>query len=210
MDARTITAEMIREAMRSFCHGGQSVSNAQLYEVMGLTCEPEKDRLRTRINEMVKSGEVNKIEPGRYNYNFKFRLRTSNESFPKLWRFVRSQKPGWSITQASQLTRVSYTQASRYFVWLENEGYIALHSKEGQTHLYSGTAKAVATPETPYPPHTDRNPFERENAAAAQIARLMLCHDPYQPKTARDIVAACKTLLARFDRPDQEPQGETA
>ena len=207
---RTITTEMTRETLRSFCRGGKRVSNAQLYEVMGLCCEQEKDRLRTRIGDMVKQGEVIKVGPGLYEYNFKFRLR-QGESFPKLWRFARSQKPGWSITQASQLTRISYTQAARYFSWLENEGYIVRHGKDGATFLYRATDKAAASPETPYPPHTDRNPFERENAAAAHIARLMLCHDPYQPKTARDIVAACHVLLARFAGVNQlENGGETA
>lgn len=211
MEARTITTEMTREAMRSFCADGQRVSNAQLYEVMGLACEQEKDRLRTRIGDMVKQGEVIKVGPGLYEYNFKFRLR-SGESFPKLWRFVRTQKPGWSISHASQLTRISYTQAARYFAWLENEGYITRHSKDGQTQLYCGTARAVASPETPYPPITDRNPFERENAAAAELARLMLCHNPYQPTTARKIVTACNVLLARFDKSSTqlENEGETA
>jgi hypothetical protein len=194
---------MVREAVRSFCQGGKRVSNAQLYEAMALSSEPEKDRLRARVGCLVQQGEVIKVAPGLYEYNAKFRLRQAGESFPKLWRFVRTQKAGWSISQASQLVRVSYTQASRYCTWLENEGYITRSGKDGQTHLYRATDKADRTPETPYPPHTDRNPFARENVAAAQIARLLLCHDPYQQKTARDIVAACKVLLARFDKQTQ-------
>lgn len=208
-EARTITTGMAREAVRSFCKGGGRVSNAQLYEVMGLACEPEKDRLRTRINGMVDQGEVNRIGPDLYEYNFKFRLR-KNETYPRLWRFVRTQKPGWSVNAACQLTRVSYTQAMRYIAWLEGAGFVARHGKDGQTTLYRATDKADKTPETPFPPITDRNPFEKEAAAAAQIARLMLCHDPYQPKTARDIVAACNVLLARFNKSGQEAEGETA
>jgi len=212
-EARTITTDMVREAVRSFCQGGKRVSNAQLYEVMGLACEPEKDRLRTRINDMVKQGEVVKVGPGLYEYNYKFRLR-NNETCPKIWRFVRMQKPGWSVSHACQITRVSYTQAMRYIAWLENEGYVVRHGKDGQTALYRATDKADRTPETPYPPHTDRNPFAREAAAAAQIARLMLCHDPYRAKTAREIVAACNVLLARFNNPvtqnENENGGETA
>ena len=122
-ELRTLSTEMVREAIRGFCKTAKRVSNAQLYHVMGLTREPEKDRLRARVADMVRQGEVIKIEPGLYEYNSKFRLRTGNESFPKLWRFIRTQKPGWSITHASQLTRVSYTQAARYFGWLENGEY---------------------------------------------------------------------------------------
>jgi hypothetical protein len=190
--------EIAREALRSFCEGGKRVSNAQLYELMNLACEQEKNRLRTRIADMVRAGEVIKIAPGLYEYNFKYRLRQGGESFPKVWRFIRSQKPGWSITYACQLTRVSYTQAMRYCAWLENEGYITKHGKDGQTTLYRATDKADRCPETPYPPHTDRNPFERENAAAARLATLMLCHDPRQTRVAAEIVKNCNLLLARF------------
>lgn len=208
---KTITTDMVRAAMQSFCHGGKSVSNAQLYTVLGLDCEPEKDRLRTRVNNMVASGEVVKIKAGVYEYNFKYRSR-KNKTLPAVWRYVRMQKPGWSFNDACLLTRVSYTQVARYCTWLENEGYIALYGKDGATALYAATDKADATPETPFPPITDRNPFERENAAAAELARLMLCHDPYQPTTARKIVAACNVLLARFDKPfnQVENKGETA
>jgi hypothetical protein len=208
-EARTITTDMVREAMRSFCKGGKQVSNAQLYEVMALTCEQEKDRLRTRITDMIKAGEVIKIASGLYEYNFKYRVR-KNTTFPVIWRFIRTQKPGWSITYASQLTRVSYTQAARYCAWLENEGYIMRYGKDGQTILYNVTGKGVLSPETPYPPTTDRNPFEQENAAAARLATLMLCHDPYQPRVAAEIVKQCNVLLARFGVKQHENGGGQA
>lgn len=209
--ARTITTPMIREAMRSFCKGGRRVSKAQLYEALALTCAQEKDRLRTRITDMIKSGEVIKISTGLYAYNYKFRAR-EHPSYHAVWRFVRTQKPGWSINYACQLTRVSYTQVSRYCGWLENEGYIARHGKDGQTVLYRATDKADCSPETPYPPITDRNPFERENAAAARLATLMLCHDPYQPRVAAEIVKHCNVLLARFSvkQLENENKGDEA
>lgn len=37
-------------------------------------------------------------------------------------------------------------------------------------------------------------------AAAATIARLMLCADPYAKKTAQNITEACRVILARFDK----------
>jgi hypothetical protein len=206
-EPQTITAVMVREAMRSFCVGGKRVSNAQLYEVLELRCEQEKDRLRTRITDMVKAGEVIKVSAGLYEYNYKYRVRES-ATFPAVWRFVRSQKPGWSLTYASQITRISYTQVSRYCGWLENEGYITRHGKDSQTILYRATDKADKSPETPVPPITDRNPFERENAAAARLATLMLCHDPYQPRVAAEIVKNCRVLLARFAVNQNENSGE--
>lgn len=197
-DAQTITMEMVREAMRSHCRGGKRVSNAELYRLLDLKNETEKDRLRTRLNGMVNQGEVLRVDRGLYEYNFKYRVR-KNTTFPVIWRFVRMQKPGWTYADVCQITRISYSQVKRYCEWLENEEYIKRHGKKGAAITYRATGKADSTPETPYPSGTDRNPFERENVAAAELARLMLCHDPYQATTARKIVAACNVLLARFD-----------
>lgn len=208
MDApKTVTIEMVRDAMRSFCIDGASVTNAQLYDLLGLTCEPEKDRLRTRINGMVKQGEVEKVGPGKYEYNFSFRLR-ENKNYGKIWRFIRSQKPGWTYSEMSQLIRIHYTQVCRYCRWLEEEGFIDRHSRNGQSITYRGTDRAMITPETPYPPLRETDPFEKEKAAAARIARLMLCNDPYAINTAREIVAACGVLLARFEKNQQQNGGE--
>ena len=208
MDApKTVTMEMVRDAMRSFCADGASVTNAQLYDLLDLACEAEKNRLRTRINGMIRQGEVVKIGPGKYEYNFKFRLR-ADKSYGKIWRYVRSQKPGWTFSEACQMTRVSYTHLSRYSAWLEDEGYIERHGKSGKALTYRATQKAMMAPETPYPPLQEADPFEREKAAAAKIARLMLCNDPYAPKTAREVSAACGVLLARFGNTQQSNGGE--
>ncbi|CAK7025212.1 MAG: hypothetical protein DELT_02553 [Desulfovibrio sp.] len=195
---QTITMNMVRQAMRSHCKAGVAISNAELYRILDLKNEKEKDRLRTRLNGMVNQDEVFRVGPGKYEYNFKFRLR-KNTTFPVIWRFVRMQKEEWSFSDLCQLTRISYSQVKRYCEWLENEEYIVRYGKKGATITYRATEKAELTPETPYPDISDRNPFERENAAAAELARLMLCHDPYQSTTARKIVAACNVLRARFD-----------
>lgn len=202
-DAKTITTDMVREAMRAFCAGGRQVSNAQLFEVMELTQAQEKDRLRTRVTDMVAAGEVFRVARGLYEYNFKHRSR-KNTSFPRIWRFIRTQKPGWSFAMVSKLTQISYTQVMRYGRWLEDEQYIVRHGKDGTTQLYKATARASAAPETPFPPTTDRNPFERERAAAARLATLMLCHDPYSPRVAQEIVKHCCTLTERFGNTDTQ------
>ena len=204
---RTVTMEMVRVSMRSFCADGATVTNAQLYDLLGLTCEEEKNRLRTRINQMVKQGEVVKVSAGKYEYNFKFRLR-ADKSYGKIWRFIRSAKPGWTFSEGCQMTRVSYTHFSRTCTWLEEEGFIMRHGKKGPSITYKATQKAMMTPETPIPPLRETDPFEKEKAAAAKIARLMLCNDPYAVKTARDVVTACGVLLARFNKNQQQNGGE--
>lgn len=98
------------------------------------------------------------------------------------------------------MTRASYTYALRYITWLEQEGYVERCGKgKNNTTLYRNTSLARKTPETPYPPCKDTDPFEKERLAAATIARLMLCANPYALKTAKDIVAAAKILLTRFE-----------
>lgn len=204
---KTVTIEMVRDAMRSFCADGATVTNAQLYDLLGLTREEEKNRLRTRADNMVRQGELVRVGPGKYEYNFKFRLR-ADKSYGKIWRFIRSAKPGWTIPEGCQMTRVSYTHFSRTCAWLEEEGFIMRYGKKGPSITYKATQKAMMTPETPYPPLQETDPFEKEKAAAAKIARLMLCNDPYAVKTARELVTACGVLLARFNKNQQQNGGE--
>lgn len=116
-----------------------------------------------------------------------------------VWRFVRKAKPGWTLSECAMMTRVSYTQALRYCNWLADEGFIIRAGKdERNAATWRATAKADRTPETPYPPLREADPLARERVAAATIARLLLCADPYAKKTAQDITNACKVLLARF------------
>ena len=73
---------------------------------------------------------------------------------------------------------------------------------------WRATVKADKSPETPYPPLRETDPFARERAAAATIARLLLCADPYAKKTAQSITEACKVLLARFDKSRTENEND--
>ena len=192
-----VTMEALRKVMQNLCANGQEVSNTQLFNVLGLTSEPEKSRMRRRIQDMVAHGEVTRIKDGIFKYNFKNRPRESH-GYVKIWRFVRKQKPGWALNDAVLLTGVSYMPIRRYCSWLEEEGYIARMGKSKNTILFRATEKAEKTPETPYPPLQECDPFEKEYAAAAAIVKLMLCSDLYSKKTARSITAACETLMARF------------
>ena len=75
MEDRTITMEMVRLAFQSFGAGGVQISNAQLYDALGITSEVEMARMRARINSMVSHGEVNRVGSGVYTYNYKHRPR---------------------------------------------------------------------------------------------------------------------------------------
>lgn len=201
MTGKSITMDMVRLTLQSFGANGVEMSNAQLYSALAITTEPEKARMRTRINDMIAHGEVNRVSPGVYTYNFKHRPREAR-THTMLWRFVRTAKPGWDISGCAMLTRISYAQVLRYIAWLEGEGYVERAGRnEKRAILYRSTARAAASPETPYPPLRETDPFQKERVAAASITRLMLCADPYAPKTARSIAEACQVLMGRFGKP---------
>ena len=170
-----------------------------MYEALGLENDAEQAVVRSRISDMTRHGEVKRTRTGCFTYDFKHRPREA-KSYEALWRFVRKAKPGWSISECAMMTRVSYTQALRYCNWLAEEGFIARAGRDDRNAVtWRATVKADKNPETPYPPLRKTDPFARERAAAATIARLLLCADPYAKKTAQSITEACKVLLARFD-----------
>ncbi len=193
-----VTLEMVRNAAQALGENGQEVSYRQIYEALGLTNEAQQAVVRTRISNMGKHGEIKRTKPGCFVYDFKHRPREA-KTYEVIWRFARAAKPGWDVSGCAMLTRISYTQVLRYVSWLEGEGYVERAGRNAtRAVLYRATAKAAASPETPYPPIRGADPFQKERAAAASITRLMLCADPYAPKTARSITDACRVLLTRF------------
>lgn len=199
-----VTLEMVRNAVQAMGEGGQEVSYRQIYEALGLTNDAQQAVVRTRITDMTKHGEIKRTKRGCFVYDYKHRPREA-KTYVTLWRFVRAAKPGWDVSGCAMLTRISYTQALRYVSWLEGEGYVERTGRNAKRAiLYRATAKAAASPETPYPPIREADPFQKERTAAATITRLMLCADPYAPKTARSITDACRVLLARFEKSGEE------
>lgn len=169
---KELTSESIRLALRHFGKGGQEISHAMLFDALGLTEEGDKARLRNRINDMARMGEVVKIRPGAYTYNFSYRPRESR-ALPAIWRFVRKAKPGWCLKECALMVRVHYTHVLRYATWLEENGYIRrVGRNEKSAVTYCATSKADMTPETPYPPYKETDPFQKERAAAATGALL--------------------------------------
>ncbi len=199
-----VTLEMVRNAVQAMGDGGQEVSYRQIYEALGLNNEAQQAVVRTRISGMARHGEIKRTKPGCFVYDFKHRPREA-KTYEVIWRFIRAAKPGWDVSGCAMLTRISYTQVLRYVSWLENENYVERAGRNAKRAvLYRATAKAAASPETPYPPIREADPFQKERAAAASITRLMLCADPYAPKTARSITDACRVLLARFEKSGAE------
>ena len=62
----------------------------------------------------------------------------------------------------------------------------------------------MKSPETPYPPLRETDPFAKEKAAAVRIIDTLLRADPYAKKTAQAITEACRILLSRFEKGEAE------
>ena len=209
MDTRKeVSKEAVRAALQALGEGGKEISYRLVYEALGLENDAEQAVVRSRISDMTRHGEVKRTRTGCFTYDFKHRPREA-KSYETLWRFVRKAKPGWSLSECAMMTRVSYTQALRYCNWLAEEGFIARAGRDDRNAItWRATVKADKSPETPYPPLRETDPFARERAAAATIARLLLCADPYAKKTAQSITEACKVLLARFDKSRTENEND--
>lgn len=189
----------VRTAMQALGKDGQEISYRLIYEALGAKCEAEYAIVRSRVSDMLRHGEVKRIRPGCFIYDFKHRPREA-KTYEILWRYVRTAKPGWTVSECAMMTRVSYSRALRYCTWLEEAGYIQRIGKDAkQASTWRATQKADRSPETPYPPLNATDPYAKERSAAASIARLMLCADPNSRHTARRIVESAHILLARFE-----------
>ncbi|HCR12897.1 MAG TPA: hypothetical protein PKD41_10465 [Solidesulfovibrio sp.] len=184
-------------------NGKESVTSALLYEAMGLTAEPDKARLRSRVNALVKRGELKRIADGKYSYHPKARVR-SGEYYQRVWRAIRSAKPGFSWDDLAEVSRVSYTHIRKYGKWLLEEGYLERYGCKGTTHLFRATALARDTVETPYPPLDIVDPYETERNAACRLIRALMERDPGRTAVKEKIVENCRAILARFEKEDQD------
>ena len=200
------TTDAIRNALHRL--GGQGpVKNRQLYEELDAQTPDERRSLRHRLADLKKRAEIIKTGDA-WTYNYE-KFPRSDDIQPRIWRFVRCEKPGWSVTQIGLMLKLSHThtQLSSYCAYLEKEGFIEPCGKQGKVTLYRATAKADRSPETPRPPVPVADPFIAEKEAAARIISLMLCCNPEQKKTARLIVEACGVLTARFGGTTQSENG---
>lgn len=205
-----ITSELIRVAFRAFGQNEQEISNAQLYEVLEAISEADQAKIRTRISEMIKAGEIIKISSGRYKYNYKYKVRGNvvASGYTKIWRFVRQVKDSWTIKECSLMTGKDYTHVNRYINWLEGEGYIKVVGKKENSKCFITMQKAKMSPETPMPSYRDSDPFEKERNAGAKIIRLLLCGNLYNASVARELVVACEVLQNRFNKKNQNEESE--
>lgn len=140
----------VRAALQALGEGGKEISYRLVFEALGLENDAEQAVARSRISDMTRYGEVKRTRTGCFIYDFKRRPH-GGKSYETLWRFVRKAKPGWSISECSMMTSISYTQAMRYCNWLEEEGFVERTGRDSRkATTWRATIKADKTPETPY------------------------------------------------------------
>jgi predicted transcriptional regulator len=201
---KTVGMDQLRTVVEGLSEGGKKdVSNAMLYESLGLEEADEKARLRRRVNDMVKRSELVRIRPGWFSYNPKAKPQRNSEFYIRIWRLVRAKGPGWTKQDMAVSTRASYTMASRYINWLEEEGFVARHGRKGNTAKYRTTSKAREELQTPYPPIAPSDPFAQERSACCRLVRLMMERDPYQTGVRKKILNELAVMNDRF-QPKEE------
>jgi len=191
----------IRAYIRETCpRPGNQVSYSDLYQVFGLKTEKEKGRLRSKLKDMIVRGELIRVRPGVFTYHPKAVNQREGQGYQRVWRALRSARPGWTMQEIAQVTRMSPSMVRKYGNWLHGEGYIAHHGRRGNTRLYRATAKAKDRRETPYPPRSIKDPFAGERSAACRLVRLFMARDLARPAVRRRIVEECRLILQRFEK----------
>ncbi|UJX42992.1 hypothetical protein K9F62_10065 [Desulfovibrio sp. JY] len=202
---RTPDADRVRLVIQGLSVGGkQTVAYPLIYEALVCSDEPAKARVRRQVNEMVKRRELLRVEDGVFRFNPDTEEKRSGEFYQRVWRAIRSAKPGFAYQDLATVSRVSYDHVRKYCQWLAEAGFLERHGMRGQTHLFRATEAARDRVDTPWPPRKIRDPFETEKRAALDVVRLFLTRDPYQPAIRGKIVENCQAILARFQKEEEE------
>lgn len=202
---RTPEANRVRLVIQGLSVGGkQTVTHALVFEALGCADEPAKARVRRQVNDMVRRKELTRVEDGVFRFNPDAVGQQQGELLQRVWRAIRSAKPGFSYQDLASVTRVSYDHVRRYCLWLAEDGFLKRHGMRGPSQLFRATEKARQQVETPYPPRRINDPFEAEKRSALELLRLFLLHDPYQPAMRSKVVENCRAILARFEKEEEE------
>lgn len=185
------------------------VTNAMIFEALGVDDESAKARVRRQVTHMVRRKELVRVRDGVFTYNPQAAPRRTCASYERVWRAVRASRPGFSVADLVQISRFSERQVREYVRWLLDEGFLLDHGMDGNTKLYRASFKARDTRETPLPPVGVKDPFEKERNAACRLVRFLMERDCGQPAVKRGIVENCRAILARFeDKEDADGQAQ--
>lgn len=194
-----------RTIIQAICtRPADTVSYGILFEIFGLESQNDRSRLRSKLRDMIRRGELVRVRPGVFHYNPRAVDRPAAEGYQRVWRAVRAQRPGWTLHDLVQITRMGYAHVRKYCAWLHAEGYITHHGRTGNTYRWRATPKARARQQTPIPSRAPKDPFATERNAACRLVRCLMEADPYQPRIRQKVITECQTILRRFEPAKQE------
>lgn len=180
-------------------------SNPMIYEALGAGKEAQarRDRIRKRLNLLVKAGELIRTKPGEYTYVKAAAPRRDAPLATLAWRAVKSAKPGFSTQDIARRSGATYPYISKWLRHLESKGFVKNHGRNGNALLYRATKLALTTQDAPLLPREPSNPFEAEYAAVCELVKLFMIGDPYQPAVGRKILKNCRTIMDRFEKQEE-------
>jgi hypothetical protein len=203
--SRTSDMNRLRATLRAFCPTGsnqEAVTVPQLADALGMRSE-EKQRLRKRIGELLRRGEVRKVKTGWYVHVPENEPSRYGESYGCIWRAVHVQRGAFTVRKISQISRYALLTVGRYLSYLEKDGFIAFAGMDGRARSYEVTPKGLAFRDIPYPPSPIADPTEAERIACRKLMQLYL-EDVSAPAVLKQIRENLITLNARFTGREQE------
>lgn len=196
---RTEKMTRLRECVRSYSDIYGYVNHHMIFRALGAEDESEKARIRRRTNQLVKTGELTRKRPGVFFYNAEAAPARGADKLSRIWRAVRSAKPGFAAHDLARISGAEYSYVIKYLQALENENYIRRSGKKGNNVLYRGTEKLRNKLTTFMPPRPISDPFAEERKSVHSLVGLFMLSDLYRPAARKRIVENCRTLLARFE-----------
>ncbi len=189
----------LRDVILGLTEGGaRPVTNALLFQTLGLNDEAGKRRLYRQIQDMANRGELVRTGRGEMRYDPNAASARHGKLYERIWRAVRAKQPGFSVGDIALVTGAGKNHAYKYLRWLEAQGYLRRHGKNGNSVLYAATGRARERRETPYPPAGIQDAFEAERNAACRLVRLLMEREPSVLRAR--IMENCAVIMDRFGK----------
>ncbi len=195
---RSPDMDKLRGVIIGLSNGGEkTINNAMIYKSLALESEPEKARVRRQLDGMTHQNELNRIEPGVYEYNPKAPKRRG-EGYVRMWRAIRASTGTFEISDIAAVSHINASSVSKYLKYLQDISMVRRSGKKGKFLLFSTTPKGHEQRETPYPPVAQRDPFATERAAMSRLARIFFEKNLYSESARTAVTKECEIILNRF------------
>lgn len=193
---------LLREAARNLGETEEVFSNKMLYAALGADSDEERDRIRTRVSALVRTGEMVRVSRGQYTYNHKAAPSREAKTITCMWRTLKTATPGFSVYELARISGVGYDHAQKYLKALTEVGYVRRSGKKGNTVLYCSTNKLRQQKYAYQPPRKLSDPFEAEKKCLHELVGIFMQRDLHKPKTKQRVAELANSILARFEQTD--------